>query len=287
MFTPQISRVKRLAEGLPKRYAFHSLIGRGSASYVLLADDLEFQTKVAVKILRPEVATLIGEQRFRREIEILKQLAHPNIPPFLDNGSMENGGLFLVTTFIDGETLRGRLLRDKKLTENETVRMAAEVAAALDYAHERGLIHRDIKPANILLAGDRVFVADFGISRPIVTERFAPITLAGMALGTPEYMSPEQITGEGELDARTDVYALGCVVYEMLAGKPPFSGGIGTVFVDHRTKPPRPIRELRPAISAGVADAVAKSLAKQREERFATAGEFVSALTAGNVSAES
>jgi len=282
VITPQISRVKRLAEGLPKRYAFHSLIGRGSASYVLLADDLEFQTRVAVKILRPEVATLIGEQRFRREIEILKQLAHPNIPPFLDNGSMENGGLFLVTTFIDGETLRGRLLRDKKLTENETVRMAAEVAAALDYAHERGLIHRDIKPANILLAGDRVFVADFGISRPIVTERFAPITLAGMALGTPEYMSPEQITGEGELDARTDVYALGCVVYEMLAGKPPFSGGIGTVFVDHRTKPPKPIRELRPAISAGVADAVAKSLAKQRESRFATAGEFAKALLAAS-----
>ena len=195
---------------------------------------------------------------------------------------MENGGLFLVTTFIDGETLRGRLLRDKKLTENETVRMAAEVAAALDYAHERGLIHRDIKPANILLAGDRVFVADFGISRPIVTERFAPITLAGMALGTPEYMSPEQITGEGELDARTDVYALGCVVYEMLAGKPPFSGGIGTVFVDHRTKPPKPIRELRPAISAGVADAVAKSLAKQRESRFATAGEFAKALLAAS-----
>ncbi len=285
MFTPQLNRVKRLAAGLPKRYEFLSLIGRGSASYVLLADDLEFQTRVAVKILRPELATLVGEQRFRREIEILKQLAHPNIPPFLDSGPMDNGSLFLVTTFIDGETLRSRLLREKKLTENETVRTAGEVAAALDYAHERGLIHRDIKPANILLAGEHVFVADFGISRPIITERFAPITLAGMALGTPEYMSPEQITGEGELYARTDVYAMWCVAYEMLTGKPPFSGGMVTVFVDHRTKTAKPIREVRPEISAGVAEAVAKSLAKQRESRFATAGDFARALTAGNVSA--
>jgi serine/threonine protein kinase len=278
--TPQISRVKRLAEGLPKRYAFRSLIGRGSAAYVVLADDLEGHTQVAVKILRPDTSTRVGENRFRREIEILRQLDHPNILPLLDHGSTVQGSLFLVTPFVDGETLRTRLLRDKRLEVVDAIAIAGGVASALDEAHRRGLIHRDIKPSNVLLSGRRVIVADFGISRAMVIEQNKPITISGATLGTPEYMSPEQIGGEMELDARCDIYAMGCVVYEMLVGKPPFTGSLAKVFTSQRNEAPRPIGEVRPAIPAGVDAAVMKSLAKQRGSRFETAGEFARALIA-------
>jgi serine/threonine-protein kinase len=255
------------------------LIGRGSAAYVVLADDLEREVEVAVKILRPEVTTMVGEQRFRREIGILKQLDHPNILPLLDSGSTDTGSLFLVTPFIDGETLRTRLLREKRLAISDAIAIARDVAAALDNAHQLGLIHRDIKPANVLLSEGRVIVADFGISRRMTPlDQSAPITVSGVSLGTPEYMSPEQISGEVELDARSDIYALGCVVYEMLSGKPPFTGPVVRVFVSHRIEQPRSLRGAKQPIPANVDAAVMKSLAKDRQSRFATAGEFARAL---------
>ena len=282
--TVSSTQPQRLAAALPKRYAYRSDIGRGAAAFVVLAEDVETNTQVAVKILRPEVATIVGEKRFRREVEILSQLDHPNILQLLDHGTLANRSLFLVTPYIVGETLRQRLRREKHLALGDAVAIARDVASALDYAHDRGLIHRDIKPANILLSEARVIVADFGISRWTSVERYAQITISGVSLGTPEYMSPEQIGAVGELDARSDVYALGCVVYEMLTGKPPFTGTTSVVFTRHRKELPRPLREARPDIPAPVDAAVMKALAKLPETRFKSAGEFARALisAAGN-----
>ena len=272
------TQAQRLAAGLPTRYAFRTEIGRGAAAFVVLADDLESKTQVAVKILRPEVATIVGEKRFRREVEILSQLDHPNILKLVDHGSIERRSLFLVTPFIVGETLRHRLRRDKQLSLGETVAITRDVASALDYAHSRGVIHRDVKPANSLLSDGQVVVADFGISRWMAVEQYAQITISGVSLGTPEYMSPEQIGAVGELDARSDVYALGCVVYEMLAGEPPFTGTTRVIFNRHRKELPRPVRDLRSDIPAPVDAAVLKSLAKLPDARFRSAGEFAAAL---------
>ena len=222
---------------------------------------------------------MVGEKRFRREIEILSNLDHPNILPFLDHGITELGSLYLVTPFVDGETLRKKLQREKQLPLDATLAIATDVASALDYAHARALIHRDIKPANILLAEDRVIVADFGISRAAAVDQYAQITVSGVSLGTPEYMSPEQIGGV-ELDGRCDIYALGCVVYEMLTGKPPFTGSVSQIFMRHRTEGPRPIREVRPDIPVGVDAAVMKALAKLRASRFYKAGEFAESMIA-------
>jgi serine/threonine-protein kinase len=274
------NKAQRLAAELPERYAFRSEIGRGAAAFVVLADDVENNIQVAVKILRPEVATIVGEKRFRREVEILSQLDHPNILRLLDHGTLANRSLFLVTPYIVGETLRQRLKREKQLSLADTVAIARDVASALDYAHDRGLIHRDIKPANILLSETRVIVADFGISRWTSVERYAQITISGVSLGTPEYMSPEQIGAVGELDARSDVYALGCVVYEMLSGKPPFTGVTSMIFMRHRKELPRPLAETRSGIPAAVEAAVMKSLAKLPGARFKSAGDFAGALVA-------
>ena len=274
------TQAQRLAAALPARYAFRSEIGRGAAAFVVLADDLENKSQVAVKILRPEVATIIGEKRFRREVEILSQLDHPNILKLVDHGTIERRSLFLVTPYIVGETLRQRLRREKELSVSDAVSIARDVASALDYAHARGLIHRDIKPANILLSDGRVVVADFGISRWMAIERYAQITISGVSLGTPEYMSPEQIGAVGELDARSDVYALGCVVYEMLAGRPPFTGTTRELFSRHRKELPRPMHDLRPDVPAHVDAAVMKSLEKLPDARFKSAGEFAGALNA-------
>jgi len=274
------TKPQRLAAALPERYAYRSDIGRGAAAFVVLADDVESNTQVAVKILRPEVATIVGEKRFRREVEILSQLDHPNILRLLDHGTLANRSLFLVTPYIVGETLRHRLKREKQLSIEDTVAIARDVASALDYAHDRGLIHRDIKPANILLSETRVIVADFGISRWTSVERYAQITISGVSLGTPEYMSPEQIGAVGELDARSDVYALGCVVYEMLSGKPPFTGTTSMVFMRHRNELPRPLGEVRSGISVAVEAAVMKSLSKLPDARFKSAGDFANALIA-------
>ncbi len=267
-----IDRLKRIAATLPKRYEYRSSIGRGAAAYVVLAQDLEHDTQVAIKVLRPEVATLIGEKRFRREIEILSHL---------DHGVTEQGSLYLVTPFVDGETLRKRLQRDKRLSLHDALAVATDVASALDYAHARTLIHRDIKPANILLSDGRVIVADFGISRATAVDDYAQITISGVSLGTPEYMSPEQIVASAELDGRCDIYALGCVMYEMLTGNPPFTGRTSEIFLRQRKEPPRPIRELRPDTPVGVDEAVMKALAKLRTSRFSTAGEFVAAMVSG------
>ena len=273
-------RIQRLVAALPQRYTFRSLIGKGSAAYVILADDAESKTEVAVKILRPEVSTVVGEKRFRREVEILRKLDHPNILRLLDHGTLEQYGLFLTTPFVNGETLRSRLRREKQLSVRDAMLMLTHIASALDYAHGRGVIHRDIKPANILLPEGSVILADFGISRAMATENVQQITITGVSVGTPEYMSPEQIGASANLDGRSDVYSLGCVAYEMLSGKPPFTGHTYVeVFAKQKHEAPKPIRPTRPDVPSGVEAALLKSLAKPRDERFASAGEFMRALT--------
>lgn len=272
-------RIQHLVAALPQRYTFRSLIGKGSAAYVILAADAQTNTEVAVKILRPEVATVVGEKRFRREVEILSSLEHPNILQLLDHGTLERYGLFLTTPFVDGETLRSRLRREKQLTVRDAMSILTHIASALDYAHGRGVVHRDIKPANILLPEGSVILADFGISRAMATENVQQITVTGVSVGTPEYMSPEQIGASGNLDGRSDVYSLGCVAYEMLTGKPPFTGRTYVeVFAKQRNESPRPISETRPDLQPIVNAAIMKSLAKEKVNRFATAGEFAQTL---------
>jgi serine/threonine-protein kinase len=271
---------------LPKRYVFRHEIGEGGAAHVLLAEDTERNQLVAVKILRPEVSTTVGEKRFRREIEIVRQLNHPNILPLLDYG-MIAGQIFFTTPFIEGGTLQVRIKRERQLSLPNALSIAGDVAAALDHAHARGLIHRDVKPANILLGQEGTVVADFGIARAVAVDRAEALTISGVSLGTPEYMSPEQCGAIRELDSRCDVYAFGCVVYEMLAGEPPFTGPTEQVIIArHCNEPPRSIRVIRPSIPEAVDRVVAKALAKVRAHRYYSAGEFFDALDAAVGSAE-
>jgi serine/threonine-protein kinase len=277
------TRVRHLAAALPERYVFREEVGKGGAAYVILADDLERKHPVAVKILRPEVATAVGETRFRREIEILSRLDHPNILPLLDYGSINDHTFFFTMPFVEGDTLKARIRREQRLSLSVTFAIAQDVGNALDYAHGRGLIHRDVKPANILLSGGRTLVADFGIARAMAVDGADQITASGISLGTPEYMSPEQAGGVRQLDARCDVYALGCVVYEMLAGEPPFTGQTDqAIIAKHCNQPPASIRELRPDVPRGVDAAIMKALSKLRAQRFYSAGKFVHALVAAS-----
>jgi eukaryotic-like serine/threonine-protein kinase len=278
----QSARGERLAAALPRRYVFRELIGKGGAAYVALADDLERQHPVAVKILRPEIATVVGETRFRREIEILSHLDHPNVLSLLDYGSVGETILYFTMPFVQGITLQTRLERESRLELRDALAIVEDVATALDYAHSRGIIHRDVKPANILLSEGRVIVADFGIARAMAVDSSDQITVSGVSLGTPEYMAPEQVEAMRELDARCDVYALGCVTYEMLAGEPPFTGPTElAIFARHVNEPPRSIRQIRSEIPAGVDAAIIKALQKSRSARFYTAGSYAKALLAG------
>ncbi len=282
------SRAERLAAALPGRYVFRRVIGEGGAAYVVLADDVERMHPVAVKILRPEVATAVGETRFHREIEILSHLDHPNILSLLDYGSVNKRIFFFTMPFVEGETLQTWIRRERQLSLRDALSIAEDVASALDHAHSRGLIHRDVKPANVLLSEGRTLVADFGIARAMAVDPSEQITASGISLGTPEYMSPEQAGGIRELDARCDVYALGCMVYEMLAGKPPFTGPTEqAIIARHYNEVPRSIRQIRPAIPVGVDAAIAKALSKSRAQRFYRAGKFVNALVEGSLLSES
>src|SRR5436309_2472880 len=213
----------RLTAALADRYRIERELGHGGMATVYHAEDLKHHRQVAIKVLRPELATAVGPERFLREIETTANLRHPHILPLYDSGEAA-GFLYYVMPLVEGESLRDRLNRDKQLPIDDALEIAREVADALGYAHSRGVIHRDIKPANILLERDHAVVADFGIARAVSAAGTEKLTETGLALGTPTYMSPEQSAGESDLDGRSDLYALGCVLYEMLAGQPPFSG---------------------------------------------------------------
>ena len=245
---------------------------------VFLAHDLRHHRQVALKVLRPELAAVIGAERFLHEITTTANLQHPHILPLHDSGQVD-GTVFYVMPFIDGESLRDRLNREKQLPVEDAVRIAREVASALDYAHRHGVIHRDIKPENILLHDGSALVADFGIALAASKTGGSRMTETGMSLGTPHYMSPEQAMGERELTARSDVYALGCVLYEMLAGEPPFTGPTPQAIVARVvTEEPRSLSLQRKTIPPNVEASVQRALQKLPADRFATAADFAQAL---------
>ncbi len=270
---------RRLTAALAERYRLERELGQGGMATVFLAQDLKHDRKVAIKVLRPELAAVIGGERFLSEIRTTANLQHPHILPLFDSGSAD-GFLFYVMPFIEGETLRDRLQREKQLPIGDAIRLATEIASALDYAHRHNIIHRDIKPANILLHDGRALVADFGIALAASKAGGTRMTETGMSLGTPQYMSPEQAMGEREITARSDVYALGCVVYEMLTGDPPFSGSTAQAVVARVvTERPRSLTPQRHSIPPSVEIAVLTALEKLPADRYASAAEFAGALT--------
>jgi len=275
--------IDRLNAALADRYRIERELGAGGMATVYLAHDVRHDRKVALKVLRPELAAVIGGERFLTEIRTTASLQHPHILPLHDSGKVD-GTVFYVMPFVEGESLRDRLDREKQLPIADAVRIAAEVAGALDYAHRKGVIHRDIKPENILLHDGRALVADFGIALAASTAGGTRMTETGMSLGTPFYMSPEQATGERSLDARTDIYALGCVLYEMLTGQPPFTGPTAQAVVAKvMTDEPTPVGRLRKTTPVHLEDAVITALQKLPADRFASAAEFASALEGGHV----
>jgi serine/threonine-protein kinase len=268
----------RLAEALEDRYRIERELGQGGMATVYLADDLRHRRKVALKVLRPELAAVIGAERFLHEITTTASLQHPHILPLHDSGQVD-GTVYYVMPFVPGESLRDRLSREKQLPVDDAVRIAREVASALDYAHRHGVIHRDIKPENILLHDGAALVADFGIALAASHTGSSRMTETGMSLGTPHYMSPEQAMGERELGPRSDVYALGCVCYEMLSGEPPFTGPTPQAIVARvMTDPPRSLRSQRPTVPEHVEAAVLQALEKLPADRFGTAAAFAEAL---------
>jgi eukaryotic-like serine/threonine-protein kinase len=271
--------LERLKASLAGRYRIERELGQGGMATVYLAEDLKHDRKVAIKVLRPELAAVIGAQRFLAEIKTTANLQHPHILPLHDSGEV-NGTVYYVMPFVEGESLRDRLTREKQLSIAEVVRIATEVAGALDYAHRHRVIHRDIKPENILLHDGQALVVDFGIALAVSkSDGGTRMTETGMSLGTPHYMSPEQAMGERDLDARTDVYALGCVAYEMLVGEPPFSGPTAQAIIAKvMTERPTAPSATRDTVPEGVEDAVLRAISKLPVDRFATAAEFAASL---------
>ncbi len=271
--------ISRLTRALTASYRIERVLGEGGMATVYLAEDVKHRRRVAVKVMRAELAETLGTERFLREVEIAAQLSHPNILPVHDSGAAE-GFLYYVMPFVEGESLPARLAREKQLPVAEALRLAREVAEALAYAHQHGIVHRDIKPANILLSTGHALVADFGIARAIAGDGKA-LTQTGLAIGTPQYMSPEQAMGQGDVDGRTDVYALGCVLYEMIAGEPPFSGPTAqSVIARALTETARPLSSSREGLSSRVSSLVTRALAKSPADRFQTATEMVDAIRA-------
>jgi predicted ATPase/tRNA A-37 threonylcarbamoyl transferase component Bud32 len=263
------------------KYRLIREIGSGGMATVYLADDLKHQRQVAIKVMKPELASAIGHDRFLREIEIVARLNHPHVLPLFDSGA-DGERLFYVMPFISGASLRARLDREKQLDLPETVRLTREIASALGHAHRQGLVHRDIKPENVLLADGIALVADFGVARAMhaadATDRTQVSTELGVMIGTPRYMSPEQVVG-GTVDGRTDLYALACVVFEMLAGRPPFVASARDQLVRlHLTATPPALSDLLAGIPSGVSATVAQALAKDASDRQATVTDFAAAL---------
>src|ERR671929_441536 len=257
-----------LSTALAGRYRLEQEVGAGGMATVYLAQDVRHDRRVALKILRPELAAVIGAERFLAEIKLTAKLQHPHILPLFDSGEADSF-LYYVMPFVEGETLRDRLTREKQLPVPDAVRIATEVASALDYAHRHGVVHRDIKPENILLHDGQALVADFGIALAASKAGGSRMTETGMSLGTPHYMSPEQAMGEREITARSDIYALGCVLYEMLTAEPPFEGATAQAIVARvLTESPRALRPQRKSIPAHVEAAVLTALEKLPADRF-------------------
>jgi serine/threonine protein kinase/tetratricopeptide (TPR) repeat protein len=267
-----------LIAALADRYRVIRELGRGGMATVYLADDLKHRREVAIKVFDPELAAVLGSDRFLREIEVTAGLTHPHILPLHDSG-VANGVLYYVMPYIHGESLRECLLRQRRLPIEEALRIARGVADALAFAHRKGIVHRDIKPGNVLLQDGHAFLADFGIARTVSLASNSALTQTGMIVGTPAYMSPEQAAGDATVDGRSDIYSLACLLFEALTGSPPFAGSTaGSVAAKLTEAAPR-IRTIAPEIPSTIDDALAKALARDPKQRFATAEEFAAALT--------
>jgi tetratricopeptide (TPR) repeat protein len=268
---------------LAGRYALERELGRGGMATVYLADDVRHHRQVAIKVLHPELGAVLGAERFLREIGIAARLSHPHILPLHDSGTLDLGlgrpVLFYVMPYIAGRSLRERLREELQLPMDEALAIARQVADALEHAHRQGVIHRDIKPENILLADGQAVLADFGIARALDVAAGDRLTETGLAIGTPAYMSPEQSAGSARLDGRSDIYALGCVLYEMLGGQPPFLGPTPqAILARHAMDPVPSLRTLRPTVPRALGQVVTRALAKVPADRYATAGAFVKAI---------
>ena len=273
--------VARLTAALKDRYAIERQAGAGGMATVYLARDLKHGRAVAIKVLRPELAATMGTDRFLREIEMAARLQHPHILPVYDSGAAE-GVFYYVMPFVEGESLRDRLDRERQLPTDEAVRLTREAASALEYAHSHGVVHRDIKPENILLFGGHAVVADFGIARAVEASGGPGLTGMGIAIGTPAYMSPEQATASSEVDGRSDQYSLACVLYEMLAGERAFSGpSVQSVMTKSITGPRPRVREVRASVPSGTEAAIVRALATDPAERYRTMAEFSAAIGDG------
>jgi eukaryotic-like serine/threonine-protein kinase len=269
---------------LSDRYAIERELGAGGMATVYLARDLKHHRRVAIKVLAPELGAALGPERFLSEIRIAANLQHPHLLPLFDSGEA-NGRLYYVMPYVAGESLRQRLEREQQLPIDETVRIATALSSAIDYAHKQGVVHRDIKPENILLQAGEPLLADFGIALAVSAAGGERMTGTGLSLGTPQYMSPEQATGDRPIDARSDVYSLAAVTYEMLTGEPPHGGRTAQAVVAKvLTESPRSARALRETVPAQLDRAVLRGLAKLPADRFATAGEFARALVGARAS---
>ena len=269
----------RLAAALADRYTIERELGVGGMATVYLAHDVRHDRNVALKVLRPELSAILGGERFLAEIKTTANLQHPHILSLFDSGEAD-GLVYYVMPYVEGESLRDRLAREKQLPVDEAVRIATEVADALEYAHQHGVVHRDIKPENILLHGGHAMVADFGIALAASrSEGGTRMTETGMSLGTPHYMSPEQAMGEREITPKSDIYALGCVLYEMLTAEPPFTGATAQAIIARvMTEEPRSLTLQRKTIPPHVEAAVECALQKLPADRFASAAAFAEAL---------
>jgi eukaryotic-like serine/threonine-protein kinase len=279
--------LRQLDAGLADRYRIDREIGAGGMATVYLAEDIRHRRRVALKVLRPELGAVLGPDRFLSEINVTANLQHPHLLPLFDSGEVD-GLLFYVMPFVEGESLRARLDRERQLPVDDAVRIALAIASALDYAHRNGVIHRDLKPENILLQDGQPLIADFGIALAVSNAGGARVTQTGLSLGTPQYMSPEQATGDRIIDARSDIYSLGAVLYEMLVGDPPhLAGTTQAIIAKVLTEKPPSVRAYRDAVPENVDAAVQRALAKLPADRFASAGEFAAVLTGARVLVQS
>jgi len=269
------------ADALRNRYRVERLLQSGVAAYVYLANDRALGRRVAVKVLRDEMSATVDADRFMSEINLVRQLRHPNIVPLYESGEI-GGTPYYVMPFVEGETLRARLARLGRIPLADALRITEDVARALHFAHRHRVVHRDIKPENVMLDGDRALVLDFGIALALDRVESPRRTLPGLTIGTFHYMSPEQVDGDAEIDGRSDIYSMACMFYEMLSGRPPFLGTPNAVVRQQLSARPRPLASLCAGIPPRLDAAVMRALDKSPERRYCTAGEFISALANGS-----
>ena len=268
----------RLREALSQSYTIDRELGRGGMATVYLAQDGKHERLVALKVLHPDLAASLGPERFLREIKLAARLNHPHILPLHDSGEAD-GFLYYVMPYVEGESLRERLDRERQLPIDEAVHHARSIASALDYAHRQQIVHRDIKPENIMLHEGEAMVMDFGIAKAVSVASGDTLTQTGMMVGTPAYVSPEQAAGEADIDGRSDQYSLACMLYEILSGKKAFTGSTAQSVLSKRFTDPVPsLRKVEPSVPDEIDEAVSKALSKEPRERYDTSGEFAKAL---------